>query len=285
MKVVAYSQKGEGKKECQDKILVGDTILSEGYYENSIELFPVVIAIADGVGGNYGGELAAFKAVDGIREFNRFSLLEKGDIIGTLEKINREIVEYGDDHLEYENMATTLTGFYFKIGGQILFHVGNTRAYIFAGEYLSRSTKDHTAVQEALDAHQLINDVKSNIITACMGGGDELSMKEQLTVENMETFLGSETMLMLTSDGIHEYLSDEEIRVLYTKIKQRETDKDVRLRELIELAAATGYTSVIQRDIQEISRYDWKKDFLFSLAEHARQKGSQDDISVVLIGQ
>ena len=283
MKVVAYSQIGEGKKECQDKILVGDSILSEGYYENSIDRLPAVIAVADGVGGNYGGEMAAFKAVEGIRAFNRFSLLEKGDIESTLDKINREIVEYGDEHLEYENMATTLTGIYFKVDGQILFHVGNTRAYLISGEYLTRCTKDHTAVQEAIDSRQLINDIKSNIITACMGDGDELAMQKQLVVENTEVFLESGNVLMLTSDGIHDYLNDEEISYLYSMIRRNQTSGKNSVRELIELAAATGYTPEIHDDIQRLCAYDWKKEFIMNLVEHARENGSQDDISVVLI--
>jgi len=133
MRVTAYSQIGEGKKECQDKILVGDTILSEGYYESMVEFFPFVVAVADGVGGHNGGEIAAFMAVNGVRRLKHFDLLEKGDIAGMLEKSNRDIIEFGEDNLEYEDMATTLTGIYFSVSGQILFHVGNTRAYLFSG--------------------------------------------------------------------------------------------------------------------------------------------------------
>lgn len=283
MRVTAYSQIGAGKKECQDKILVGDTILSEGYYENTIDLLPAVVAVADGVGGNSGGELAAFMAVDGVRGFKYYDLLEKGDIAGMIEKINRDIIAYGDENLEYENMATTLTGIYFSVSGQILFHVGNTRTYLFSGEYLICCTKDHTAVQEAKDAHRPIEDIPSNIITACMGDGDELSMKDYLGVENTETHLANGNMLMLTSDGIHDYVTDDEIKAIYEQVRNQEANKHNNLKDLLELAVTIGYTPETQVQIEETCGYDWKKEFIYTLTKTARENGSVDDISIVLI--
>ena len=73
MKIYAYMTKGEGKVICQDCVLVGNNILSEGYLEYvPAENETVVVAVADGVGGNMAGEVASFLAVYGLKDARLF---------------------------------------------------------------------------------------------------------------------------------------------------------------------------------------------------------------------
>ena len=58
MKICVYSQIGKGKSECEDAAMVDDMIISDSYFEIQTEQTHTV-AIADGVGGNTGGECAS----------------------------------------------------------------------------------------------------------------------------------------------------------------------------------------------------------------------------------
>ena len=116
-----------------------------------------------------------------------------------------------------------------------------------------------------------------------MGAGNELSMKDYLGVENMEAYLENGNMLMLTSDGIHDYITDDEIKVIYGQVRSQEEDKRNQLKEMLELAVTIGYTPELQKDIEAICGYNWKKKFIDTLTKVARENGSIDDISIVLI--
>ena len=96
MKIYGYVEKGIGKKECQDRVLVGDTILANGFLEvDSDSLENILIAVADGVGGYAGAEKASLLAVDGLRVLNRRQNLVEEDIQGLVTNINRQNHEIG----------------------------------------------------------------------------------------------------------------------------------------------------------------------------------------------
>ena len=58
MRVIIYSEKGYKKVICEDAALLNEYIISDSFSETQINS-RALIAIADGVGGNAGGELAS----------------------------------------------------------------------------------------------------------------------------------------------------------------------------------------------------------------------------------
>ena len=58
MKVNVVVSKGIGKKICEDSVLLGHSVMSECDAEIEVDL-PTTICVADGVGGNLGGEIAS----------------------------------------------------------------------------------------------------------------------------------------------------------------------------------------------------------------------------------
>jgi protein phosphatase len=209
VKVYVYSEKGAGKKSCEDAALVDGNIVSDSYYELQVD-GDGIIAIADGVGGNAGGEYAS-----------RFVLNQLGNIdisnltTEKLEKeildINLKLLQYASSMFNMENMATTLTGFVMAPDKDYIFHVGNTRLYIMQGNYLKQVTEDQTTYQWLCKLGQTENAeaCNKNEITYCMGGGNE-KFASGINVQEREGLKLSKRILM-TTDGIHEYLDVDEL--------------------------------------------------------------------------
>jgi protein phosphatase len=209
VKVYVYSEKGAGKKSCEDAALVDGNIVSDSYYELQVD-GDGIIAIADGVGGNAGGEYAS-----------RFVLNQLGNVVIsslTTEKLEKEILNINLKLLQYaasmsnmESMATTLTGFVMTLDKDYIFHVGNTRLYIMQGNYLKQVTEDQTTYQWLCRIGQTENaeTCNKNEITHCMGGGNE-KFASGINVEEREGLKLCKRILM-TTDGIHEYLDVDEL--------------------------------------------------------------------------
>ena len=219
MKVYAMTKQGN-HDENEDRILIGDVILTGGSFETEID-GDTKICIADGVGGNNAGAVASdylckrLKTTDTI---NRDDLL----------CINADLIQKSNESAQYSGMASTLSGMAIKAGKIDMFHVGNTRINVFRGSYLKQLTEDHTNVNWLVKTGKLTKSQaetyeKRNEINACFGGGNPALINSLCFEEDNET-LKNAKKIVLTSDGIHEYvsiddleeiLSDESINPLY----------------------------------------------------------------------
>ena len=203
MKVIIYSEKGYKKAICEDAALLNEHIISDSFSEAQLNS-RALIAIADGVGGNAGGELASRYVL------NQFDKIDIEDI--TAEKLHRFIENCNIDLLEYakqfpgkENMATTLTGIILLPDTCFIFYIGNTRVYGLQGSYLKQFTKDQTTYQWLRDRGQIeeADICNKNEITYCLGGGN-LKYATGICV-NEYSLLNQCKRILLSSDGIHEY--------------------------------------------------------------------------------
>ena len=239
MMIYAMSKKGYGKEICQDSMLVGNSILSEGYMEWSPDE-KFVVAIADGVGGANAGEEASFQALKGIRDAAFFQGCTENYITESIGKVNENIVAASRANPAWERMATTLTGIYLDSNKGLLFHVGNTRLFCLNGQYLCQLTEDHTNVNfwvsmGMMTRQEAENHPRRNEINACIGGGDT-AMAAKLEVKNITEQIQAGKPLLLTTDGIHDYLSLDEMEAI---LGQEESIKE-RLSGLIDQALANG---------------------------------------------
>lgn len=202
MKLFAFTQAGPGKAENEDRIVINQTILSGGLiqadYSNGI------IGIADGVGGNNAGAVAAHFVASELTKLRTVTN-------EALTQINIRLIEQSKTNALWYNMATTLSGIIVSADKKQIFHVGNTRVYhMLSGKYLKQLTEDDTTLNYLLSSGQLSPDkVKSferkNEITACFGGGNP-------SLLNLKFYDASNlAYVVMTSDGIHDYLSTDEM--------------------------------------------------------------------------
>lgn len=231
MQVYWSTIKGTDKAESEDRVLVGQRISFEETSQAVID--HGFVAVADGVGGNYGGADAASFVCQSASTIDQPSKI-------LFQRINHLLIEKSSSNYAY-NMATTFSGIYMVPGKAdfVVFHVGNTRIYaIQAEKYLRQITEDDTVVQRLIKTGKLTereaeNYSARNEITACFGGGketllqmDEIHLRDKVPKQ-----------ILLTSDGIHEYLSIDEMENILSCV---DDDKIKLVKAMVEQAIVNG---------------------------------------------
>ena len=182
--------------------------------------------VADGMGGCQAGEVAsamatallaaklggalaarAPRAADAIAgpQFAVRCLLEQ------VAATNAAILEAARANPEYEGMGTTLVAALFRDSRLVIAHVGDSRAYRLRGDELAPLTRDHSLVQEMLDAGKITPEkahaspVRS-VLTRALG------VDPEVMIEIHEHRVQAGDVYLLCTDGLHGMVDDAEIR-------------------------------------------------------------------------
>lgn len=165
---------------------------------------PVVLLVADGMGGAVGGEVASRLAVE-------TAIATDGTPADRVVAANRRVVTeaMGDPHLA--GMGTTMTLVQLDPGGQAHFaHVGDSRAYRLRDGQLEMITSDHTVVAEHVAAGRLsyeeaLTHPQRSMLTRVLG------INTELEVDEFDLELKEGDRILLCSDGLTNMVPDEQI--------------------------------------------------------------------------
>jgi serine/threonine protein phosphatase PrpC len=225
------SDKGLVRRENEDSYLL--------YIPDDEDLFErkgILAIVADGVGGGPAGKRASSMAVELIRDFyyqhpeeDKLEALQE-----SLEAANLHIYQEAMKDPLLRGMATTCTAFVVYKTEGFLCHAGDSRAYLLSNRELRLISEDHTLVRE-LVAEGIITPEEGrthpqrNIILKALGSSSHLAPDAScVDLQEGDT-------LLLCSDGLHGYLSDEEISSILTEITAEDAG-----RKLIQLALDRG---------------------------------------------
>ncbi|MBR5020994.1 MAG: protein phosphatase 2C domain-containing protein [Oscillospiraceae bacterium] len=255
MKITCRMETGIGKTEAEDRLLVGSNILAGGSFNLSVKPGGrFVAAAADGVGGNRGGAMAAHMAAEGLAQLNLPGQWQADTLMDLIREINMRIVEKSRYIPELHKMASTLSGICCIDGRWLLFHVGNTRVYAWNRPYLTQLTQDHSLSfemkQQGWSEEQIQNSGRANQINACLGNGDP-SFAARLQVADVTEAVASAQMLLLTTDGVHEYIPANALEYTFQQI----TDPGLYLEQAMAFARKNGSEddlSMMLIDLQEM---------------------------------
>ena len=197
----------------------------------------VVFAIADGVGGYEGGEVASRMAIDIVLEAYRQSPPAWGAAKRLHRAITRANIEIHDKALtvpELGRMATTMTAVAVEKGMLSVVHVGDCRLYMIRHRQISQITKDHTMVAERvrmgmMSAARAKNHPERSMLLRSLG--HELIV----SVDRIAMPLLERDRLILCSDGLYNVLDDEELESLTQGV-----DAETGSRKLIDTANQRG---------------------------------------------
>ncbi len=236
MKYYGITDKGLIRKNNQDSYVIA-----------SNEADDVFAIVADGIGGNLGGDIASRLAVShfskAFSEVTRFQdEYQIADWIQThVSKANEIIYNYGVQHPKLKGMGTTLCGAMMTSFGVFVVNVGDSRCYGWKKTTnLKQLTIDHTLVNDMLAHGELTMEEaehypKKNVLTNALGVWE--SVKADIYVHH-EKLDG----LLLCSDGLHGYVNEEEISSI---VKNAEMDPTLRSRKLLKAALdAGGYDNI-----------------------------------------
>ena len=179
--------------------------------------------LADGMGGYNAGEVASGMATSFIKtELGRW-LEETGGRANDTEirramdicvdNANRAIFNAANANPQYAGMGTTLVVAVFG-GEQVrLGHVGDSRAYRWRKDQLTQITRDHSLLQEQLDAglitqEQAAFSANKNLVTRAVG------VEDTVLLETHVHELRPGDVILMCSDGLSDMLDDGSIAEL-----------------------------------------------------------------------
>ncbi len=195
---------------------------SRGNNEDSIVVDDKIglVILADGMGGYKAGEVASEMLTSSLSlELGR-CLKEAGGLVtvaqarlaieACVDIANRAIFTAARSHPQFSGMGTTLVLGLFCDEGLLLGHVGDSRAYCLRKGRLTRMTRDHSLLQEQIDAGLLsleeaaFSNIK-NLLTRAVGVEEAVRLELNLhQVQAGDVFL-------LCSDGLSDMLSESAI--------------------------------------------------------------------------
>ena len=204
-----------------------------------------IAVLADGMGGYNAGEIASGMATAFIKsEMSRW-LAEAGghakarEIRRALEicvdNANRSIFNAANSNPQYHGMGTTLVVAVFQGSKMLLGHIGDSRCYRLRAGAFEQITKDHSLLQEQIDAglltlEQAANSTYKNLVTRALGVDDTVL----LDLSEYEVQPGD--LYVMCSDGLSDMVDDAEI----ANIVDGEQTMDERCDALIDAANRHG---------------------------------------------
>jgi len=182
-----------------------------------------LLAVADGVGGIAGGELASAIAIDTVcaHAVQRMTwpapdepATPQAFVDGLRQAIRdaqRRMQQVAAREGLDTRLGTTLT-FAYVAGPELLVaHVGDSRAYLLEGRVLYRLTRDHTLAEALRDGGidvpaEAEQSGPAGVLVNAIGGGSE-----ELAVDVITRPLVPGSVLLLATDGLTRYLDDQEL--------------------------------------------------------------------------
>ena len=171
-------------------------------------------AVADGMGGHDAGEVASGMVADALRAVpaaaaDGVDAVVDGAIAALLE-VNRELIALAHSNGSQRTIGTTVVGLAIGEGRFRCFWAGDSRAYWMRDGGIMRVSRDHSLVQDLIDAGMLKPEEaeaheSSSVITRAVG------VAETLKVETVSGEVAPGDQFLLASDGLTRVVSDEEI--------------------------------------------------------------------------
>ena len=166
-----------------------------------------LFAVADGMGGHRGGEVASRTAIEALRA----SVANGSPLHEAIERANAAVLSRaaGDDELT--GMGTTLTAVT-TVGGRRLLigHVGDSRAYLLHDGELHRATDDHSLVEELVREGRLTPEQaeahpQRAIVTRALGVDEHVDVD----IYTLDVVAGDR--VILCSDGLTTMVRERDI--------------------------------------------------------------------------
>lgn len=228
-----------GRKRSNNQDYLGDLIFRSGrkYGPEKLNERGHLFAVADGMGGYAGGEVASELAITTLfeRYYNGATSGDIGtDLSDAIKAANLKV------HTEASGsgrpqMGTTLTTVLVKGNKAIFGNVGDSRTYLIRQGLAERVTHDHSLVQDQIDAgvltpEQAERSAIKNFITRAIGHRDDVES------DLFEREIQPGDVLLLCSDGLHGLVKEQEMGTL---VATADTMQNAA-QELVDLANERG---------------------------------------------
>ncbi len=205
----------------------------------------ILLAVADGMGGHKGGEIASSIAIThiGKRFMDTSTVGNREDAINFLKEIvseaNMLLYKYTEDNPDSTGMGTTLVMALLTKDFLLYGNIGDSSGYAVKDKKLYKITNDHTLVNLLVKSGELTkeeakNHPRKNVLMRALGA----NITVEMDVFDVETDIEG---IFLCSDGLTNMLEDEQIEM----VLDSDLSIDEKLQKLINKANNRGGTDNI----------------------------------------
>ncbi len=177
-----------------------------------------VFVVADGMGGHAAGEVASEMAVQIVARnlLPLTSVLDRAAserLAQAMKDANRAIYDRMLAEVDKQGMGTTASVLVLSDNQFLIGQIGDSRIYLLRDGALSQLTKDHSYVQEQVDAGLLTPEQAryhpySNVITRCVGAG------ESVEADIYQGEMRPGDVFLLASDGLTGMVDDRRLQAM-----------------------------------------------------------------------
>jgi len=205
----------------------------------------ILMAVADGMGGHKGGEIASSIAIGNIgkRFMDTSSVGNKEDAINFIKEIVSEanvlLYRYTNENPESMGMGTTLVLALLTKDFLLFGNIGDSSGFVVKQGKLYKITTDHTLVNLLVKSGELTpeeakNHPRKNVLMRALGA----NMNVEMDIFDVETEIDG---IFLCSDGLTNMLEFEQIE----KVLDGNASLDEKLQKLILKSNNRGGTDNI----------------------------------------
>ena len=208
-----------------------------------------IFIVADGMGGHAAGEVASEMAVQIVqRELSGVKNLDSDDVVKlvaeSLKHANRAIHDRTLTEVDKQGMGTTVSALLLSGARYLIGQVGDSRVYLLRDGHFAQLTKDHSYVQEQVDAGFLTPEQAryhpySNVITRCVGAGQDV----EPDIYRGEVRAGD--LYLVASDGLTGMVDDRRLAQLLSSRAEPERKVQALIAEANGRGGLDNITAIV----------------------------------------
>jgi PPM family protein phosphatase len=237
-----------------------------------------LFAVADGMGGHPGGDVASQMAMDALRAFAEQGVRQGANAeLAALEDAllgaSRAIRAEGRRRLELLGMGTTVAAVWLRGGHAHVAHLGDSRVYLARGRKLVRLTRDHSVVELLLQHGEISRaDAARHPARGRLSrfaGMEPLSDPDGTTVD-----VRAGDRLLLCTDGLWGMVGDRQMRAILAE----RADAESACRALVDAGLAAGGADNLTAVVVDVKANASKSIDPFNAKDARGAKGTQTPI-------
>lgn len=208
--VIGITHKGHVRTNNEDSFMLNQEIVINGSLEKVLAA-PFLAAVADGMGGQNAGEVAANIALEELA--NEPLPATEMEIRQRLEQeIQQKLYSYMRENAATSGMGATIAGILVGEAEEtLIFHIGDSRVYRYRDGFLKALTSDHSLVEMLFQTGQITYEEKRqhpkrHIVLRSLGQKDV-----KADIKGLSQPHEKEDVFLICSDGLSDLVTEEEI--------------------------------------------------------------------------
>ncbi len=216
---------------------------------------PHLLAMADGMGGHAGGDVASstiVAALVGLDDQALSGAEATGALLTRIQEANADLGRQVEDEPRLEGMGTTLIAILRARDKLVLAHIGDSRAFLVREGKVAQITKDHSFVQQLVDqgritAEEAQTHPQRSLVTKVLTGDAD----DEPDVVVRQAIVGDR--YLIASDGLTDYVARDTIDEVLTTTTRPDEAAD-RLVQLALKAGAPDNVTVVIGDVVDLTK-------------------------------